>query len=177
MFLLVWLGFGFLCSLAASQKGYSGCGWFILGMLLGPFALLFILIKKENIDSLQQEQIDNGELKKCPFCAEIIKKEAIVCRYCGKDLPDQITNKDENINTRLYNYIQKKFPIILEEIDEIPNNAWNMATELLRQGDLKNSLKAFQSIYKYVSYDKRYSSDIEGIVKELQKIISLQLGK
>lgn len=32
--------------------------------------------------------IINIEVRKCPFCAESIKLEAVVCRYCQRDIPD-----------------------------------------------------------------------------------------
>jgi|WetSurMetagenome_2_1015567.scaffolds.fasta_scaffold129393_2 hypothetical protein len=35
----------------------------------------------------KEQGIPQGDQRKCPFCAELIKKEAIVCKHCHKDVP------------------------------------------------------------------------------------------
>jgi hypothetical protein len=49
--------------------------------------LLFLLIPIAAGVALVIRTLARGETRKCPFCAEIVKREAVVCRFCGRDVP------------------------------------------------------------------------------------------
>ena len=85
--IIIWLLFGLVSAVVASNKGRSGCGWFLLGVLLGPFGFILALAVTQDQKAIESKSLAKGENKKCPFCAEIIKKEAIVCKHCGRELP------------------------------------------------------------------------------------------
>lgn len=76
---LFWLLLGALIGIAAAQrKGFNLAAGALGGALLGPLAFLLYFVSGVTREDAQR--------KKCPYCAEWVKAEAVVCRHCGRDL-------------------------------------------------------------------------------------------
>lgn len=69
---LIWIACGVVAAIIGSRKG-EGCAAFFIGIILGPIGILLALGS-------------SGNRRPCPFCKEMIHKEAVVCPHCQRDL-------------------------------------------------------------------------------------------
>ncbi len=108
--ILIWILFGILSAVAANSKGRSGFGWFFVGLLIGPFGLILVLLLPKMHETVERTAIKQGESKKCPYCAELIKPEAIICRFCGSE----VTFDFETDSSKKGNNFFKKWGVPLD---------------------------------------------------------------
>ena len=85
--LFFWLLFSVIVGWFAHQKGRSGIAFFLISIVISPMiGLIVVLIIKPSGEVMEQRMLLSGEGKTCPFCAEVVRAEALICKHCGKDI-------------------------------------------------------------------------------------------
>jgi len=92
---IFWFFFAIVVGVAASARGRSGFGWFILAVFISPLLAVILLalfpsLKKEAVIVTSNGAVPTPETHvKCPECRELVFKDAKKCRFCGITLIPQ----------------------------------------------------------------------------------------
>ncbi|AIJ06985.1 MULTISPECIES: zinc ribbon domain-containing protein [Edwardsiella] len=150
---------GLIPAFIAQSKGRSFGAWWLYGFFLFIVAIIHALLISKNDKAIEDKQLENG-MRKCPFCAELVKKEAIKCKHCGSDIPAFNVAKESNVD---YLFVPSCVPIN----EYIKVDAGRKTINSSKVADVVYKLRKINPDVSSEWIEKRYSDDIEFILSEL----------
>lgn len=76
---------GFILVVVTNNAGGGAVGA-AFAAFAAPVAALIWATSTQSSEQLAVSNGEHGEFKKCPFCAESVRKEAVKCKHCGSTL-------------------------------------------------------------------------------------------
>ena len=102
---LIWVLLVILVSVWANNWGHKASNYFWLSFFLSPVVGALVLrIKGKDDSSINQQRISSKEMKRCPYCRELIIYEATVCKFCGKTLEQSDSSSTTSYSSSSPNY-------------------------------------------------------------------------
>lgn len=127
----------------AREWSMDSVNWFLIVFFFSVIGVIIYLLSRNPEDNPKRKSTPSylqDEHKKCPQCAEEVKAEAKICRFCGHTFPPK--NESENTESKSASE-SLEFPVQLEisvemaEVYEHKNNRSNVIDNLKKGTQVK----------------------------------------
>lgn len=82
-------GFGLLGGVVAERRGKDFWNWYWLCFCFGWIPLVVLAFTGKTKERDDADLLSSGQHKTCPYCAEVVKIQAIKCKHCGSEIGEK----------------------------------------------------------------------------------------